>query len=133
MKNIKKVHHTGYLVSDINRSISAFCACGLQVQNDIFFDEDRKSNICFLTGPNGTVELISPEETSSLFPLLRKFRNIPYHICFEVQDIDQAIDELQEDGFFLFKRKQRAMAISDSAYVVFLKHSAIGIVELVQL
>ena len=128
-----KLHHVGYLVKDIRKSMTAFEALDYQLDGNIFFDEDRKSDICFMRSKRDAVELIQPRTDSEIFPLLKKFRNSPYHLCFEVDDLDAEKNRLQSRGFLLFKDSSPARAISDSARVAFLNHPAAGIVELVQL
>ena len=77
--------------------------------------------------------MVCPNRDSDIFPLLKKFNNTPYHLCYEVEDLAQAIEYLKPEGFLLFKAPQRAMAISDSAQVAFLMHTRMGMIELVQL
>lgn len=126
-----KIHHVGYLVKDINKAIDAFEKLGIEKYGDVFFDEDRKSHICFM-GNQHEVELIAPGKESDIYPLLKKYCNMPYHICYDVQNLDESIVEFTSKGFLLFKDKMRACAISDEAQVAFLIHAKIGIIELVQ-
>lgn len=134
MRNIGKLHHVGYMVTDIQKAVSSFQALGRKIrETGIVFDAERQAEICFLDGEGGTIELVKPRENSDLFPLTRKFKNSPYHVCFEVPDIDNAIMELRNRGFLLFKAKSKAVAISDSAQVAFLMSSGAGMVELVQM
>lgn len=130
-----KLHHIGYLVVDIEKSIKAYQALGFD-SSFTAYDEDRKAYICFLSGNmcgEGRIELVAPTKESDIFPLLKQYRNTPYHLCFEVDDLDKTVATLKKDGFLLFREKQKAMAISDTARVVFLIHASIGIVELVQM
>lgn len=127
-----KIHHIGYLVKDINKSIEAFEKLGLKKYTDVCFDRDRDSDICFL-GENHEIELVQPHKESDIYPLLKQFNNAPYHVCYEVEDIDNSIQEYVSKGFLLFKEKTRANAISSQALVAFLIHAKIGIIELVQM
>lgn len=131
---IGRIHHVGYLVKDIKKSITAFSSLGFSMRGDVMFDPDRNADICFMYPPAGeVVELVSPNKDSDIFPLLKKFNNAPYHICYEVEDLAHAIEYLKAKGFLLFKEPQRAMAISNSAQVAFLMHTRMGMIELVQL
>ena len=78
------------------------------------------------------LELIEPNENSEIFPLLKRYANNPYHVCYEVDDIDKAVSDCVNKGFLLFKERMCAEAISKDALVVFLMHAKVGIIELVQ-
>ena len=123
------------MVTDIQKAVSAFQSLGWKIREGtgVIFDAERQAEICFLDGDGGTIELVKPCENSDLLPLARKFRNSPYHVCFEVPDIDKAVTGLREKGFLLFKAKSKAVAISDSAQVAFLMSAGTGMIELVQI
>lgn len=130
--NIGNVHHMGYLVKDINKSAVLFQAIGYEIETDVFYDEDRQSDFCFLVKETARVELVEPHPESDIYPLLKTYNNAIYHVCYGVKDIDGVVAELKKNGFLLFRDKQRASAISDKAIVVFLMHIRMGIIELLQ-
>lgn len=81
-----KVHHIGYLVKDLKQSEVQFLSLGFQVERLISFDAYRQVNIEFLVNGDYRVELVEPaNQESPLYSLLRKFRNEPYHMCYEVK------------------------------------------------
>lgn len=47
-----KIHHVGFLVQNIQRSIDAFQSLGF-TSHEIFFDEARDAQICFLISSSG--------------------------------------------------------------------------------
>ena len=96
------------------------------------YDEIRKSYLCFLKGKGECIELIEPTRESELCPLMKKYVNTPYHICYKVDNLQAAISKLKEIGFLIFKDIEKAPVISSHAEVAFLMHSRIGIIELVQ-
>ena len=49
-----------------------------------------------------------------------------------MDDINVAVNELKNNGFLLFRDSQKASAISEAATVVFLIHTRMGMIELVQ-
>ena len=63
---------------------------------------------------------------------MKKYANTPYHICYRVDDLRESVSSLKEMGFLIFKETEKAPVISDCAEVVFLMHSRMGIIELVQ-
>ena len=78
------------------------------------------------------IELVEPSTESDIYPLLKTYNNAIYHVCYAVKNIDFALKELKPHGFLLFRDKQKAPAISESAEVVFLMHTRMGIIELVE-
>ena len=129
---IGKVHHFGFLVKNIRKSVETFQIFGYEFDKEITFDDIRKAEICFLKKNGERIELVAPHPESDLFPLLKKYNNTIYHICYETDDLDTAIQCLKGKGFLLFKEKQAAPAISVTAEVAFLMHINLGIVELIQ-
>ena len=130
--SIGNVHHLGYLVKSIEKSKKAFDSLGYEIESDVFFDEGRLADFCFMKRNGICVELVEPKKESDLFPLLKTYGNKIYHVCYSVENLDDAVEELQKNGFLLFKDKQEAPAISETAAVVFMMHTAMGIIELVQ-
>ncbi|SCW27257.1 Glyoxalase/Bleomycin resistance protein/Dioxygenase superfamily protein [Eubacterium ruminantium] len=126
------VHHIGYLVKDINKSMNAFGSLGYEIETNPFYDAERMSNFCFMTKDDTRVELVEPAKESDIFPLLKTYNNCIYHMCYRVKDIDIEVSELKKQGYLLFRDKQAAPAISETAVVVFLMHSRMGIIELLQ-
>ncbi len=127
------LHHIGYLVKDVSKSIHAFEQLGYTLQGQVCFDPDRKAKICFLVESGSPIELVSPEPESDLFPLLKQYQNQPYHLCYTISDLEAKIENLKNAGFLLFKAPQKAVAIGPDAIVAFLMHRSIGMIELVQL
>lgn len=126
------VHHIGYLVKDIDKSITAFQVLGYELEKDVYFDGERMINFCFMIKEQERIELVEPEKESDIFPLLKTYKNRIYHVCYEVEAIEPAVDKMKSNGFLLFRDRQRASAISEDAVVVFMIHRSIGIIELVQ-
>lgn len=129
---IGNVHHLGYLVKNIEKSRAAFQALGYAAESKVYFDQERLTNFCFLVNQDTRIELVEPSKESDIFPLLKAYNNTIYHVCYEVNDIDKAITELKGNGFLLFRDKQMAPAISKDSVVVFMMHTRMGIIELVQ-
>ncbi len=130
--NPVSLHHVGYLVKNLEESKSAFEKMGLMTTKDKIFDPDRKVDICFLGSGLQEIELVSPRKDSNIYPLLKRYNNVPYHTCYIVKDMGEAINELAKKGFLLIEAPSRALAISEDARVAFLMNARIGIVELLQ-
>ena len=129
-----KVHHIGYLVKNIEKSADAFRALGFE---DTSFSDEFMTNdtirgcvICFLKNENTVVELVSPNtEDSPIRGLMKTYKNTPYHLCYESDDIEKDMAELKKKGFMVFLKPEEAPAIA-GCRVVFLTNPRIGIVEI---
>lgn len=129
---IGDVHHIGYLVKDIKKSLVAFQVLDYKLESDLYFDQERCAYFCFLIKDNMRIELVEPKSNSEIFPLFKTYNDSIYHICYQVFDIDKSIVKLKHNGFLLFKEKKSALAISEHAVVAFLMHARMGIIELLQ-
>lgn len=126
-----KVHHIGYLVKKIEKAKQTFEQLGYRMEQDIIYDDIRKINICFMVMGDCRVELVSPvSEDSVVAGLIRKYKNSPYHICYETDDYEAAYAELTAGGFLAIDTPTPAPALSGRK-VVFLTNAAIGMIELI--
>ncbi|MBD5487915.1 MAG: lactoylglutathione lyase [Lachnospiraceae bacterium] len=131
MSNLK-IHHIGYLVKKIEAATQTFEALGYQLAQNIVYDDIRKVNICFMTKDGYCIELVSPTtEDSIVSGLMKKYKNCPYHICYETNNFDQDYQELQENGFISIDVPTPAPALQGRD-VVFLTNALIGMIELMR-
>lgn len=125
-----KVHHIGYLVKKMDAAIHAFENLGYQIVQSTVYDEIRKVNICFLHKDGYCIELVSPvSDTSVVSGLMKRFKNSPYHICYETQDFDRDYKKLTESGFIAIDTPTPAPALQNRE-VVFLTNASMGMIEL---
>ena len=127
-----KIHHIGYLVKKIEKSIEAFEALGYKLTVESTWDRGRNAYICFLENDGYCVELICPSKDSSLYPLLKRYDNSPYHICYVCDDLEKTIEDLNGKKYMLFKAPEAAPVIGETARVAFLMSSGAGMIELVE-
>lgn len=130
--SIGNIHHIGYLVKNIEKSLQPFLELGYEMFSDVKRDQIRRVRICFLKKGENLVELVEPNVESEVYPLLKQYRNRAYHICYEVDDIDKAVRMLKKKGFLHFSEKGNAPVISGTAKVAFLIHSQMGLIELIE-
>lgn len=127
-----KIHHVGYLAKNIDKTRKKFLELGYEIERPVKYDEIRQINIEFLINGDYRVELIQPmSEESPMFPLLKKFKNSPYHFCYEVENLDASVKELSDKGYTVIQEPEIAPCIDDRK-VVFLNNISMGIIELVQ-
>lgn len=127
-----QIHHIGYLVKNIEKSVSTFKALGYKLTVDPTWDEGREAFICFLDNDGYCVELIAPSKGSALYPLLKQYNNAPYHICYICANLERTIEDLKADRFLLFKEPASAPVIGKTARVAFLISARVGMIELVE-
>ncbi|MBE5835598.1 MAG: hypothetical protein E7309_13265 [Butyrivibrio sp.] len=126
------IHHVGYLTKDLNKAQDEFLALGFVVEQEKAYDEHRKINISFIINGNYRVELIEPvDDSSPMYPLLKRYKNTPYHICYEVDDLEASIAELSTKGYTVMQEPLEAPCIENKR-VSFLINSNLGIIELVE-
>lgn len=127
-----KIHHVGYLAKNIEKTGKKFLELGYEVEKEVVYDEYRQIDIEFLKNGDYRVELIQPKsEDSPMFPLLKRFKNSPYHFCYEVADLEHSVEELSQMGYTVIQEIAPAPAI-DGRKVVFLNNISMGIIELVE-
>lgn len=130
MSNLK-IHHIGYLVKKMEPAKKTFESLGYQVEQDTVYDHIRKVDICFLNKDGCRVELVSPASPDSVVAgLIKKYKNTPYHICYEAEDPEEACQELTSNGFIAIDTPTPAPALGGRR-VVFLTSPVIGMVELI--
>ena len=128
--SLTTIHHIGYLVKKIEKSIQAFEALGYQISSPTVYDSIREVDICFLTKDGYCIELVSPKtETSVVAHLMKKYKNSPYHICYSCEDFDNQLEALQQNGYLMIDTPCAAPALGNQR-VVFLMHPNLGMIEL---
>lgn len=126
------IHHIGYLVKKIEKAKQTFLALGYHIEQDTVYDGLRKADICFLKKDGYRIELVSPASADSVVAgLLKRYKNSPYHICYETDDYETAYSELTANGFIAIDTPTPAPALDDRE-VVFLSGASIGMIELLR-
>lgn len=125
-----KVHHIGYLVKKIEPAVNAFEQLGYTVTQKTAYDEIRKVDICFLEKDGYVVELVSPTDTTSVVAgLMKKYKNCPYHICYETEHLTETLETLTSEGYTAIDMPTPAPALA-GRQVVFLMNPFLGMIEL---
>lgn len=126
-----KVHHVGYAVKNIEDSMQHFQVLGYKQVSEIVADSIRNVKIVFLQNDTEKIELVAPNgENTPVDSVLKKSGPTPYHICYEVGDIEEAITIL--DKKWLVIRKPEIAPAINNRKVAFLLNNKIGLIELVE-
>lgn len=129
-----KIHHIGYAVQKLEQSLSTFESIGFHRISEITHDEIRKVDIVFVADADNknVIELIAPyQKGSDVDGALDKWGGPnPYHICYEVESIEDSIKELGK-SCVVIKKPEFAPAINNRR-VAFLYHRNLGLFEIVE-
>ena len=126
------VHHIGYAVPDIDKALAEFAVLGWKACSDVTEDEARQVKIVFMEQSGCKIELVAPlSDESPIKKTLQKGSGTPYHICYEVDNLEVAETELKKAKFIPFKKAAVAPAIGGRR-VEFMYAKQNGVIELVE-
>lgn len=125
-------HHIGMAVKDLDATASLFEQGGYKRSVSIF-DPIQNVNICWLTKEGvPTVELLAPvDEKSPVNKTLEKVGVSPYHCCYVVDNLEEAVAELRIQKYIMVSKPSEAVAFCGSR-VCFLFNKNVGLIELVE-
>lgn len=133
MKHLKSVNHIGYAVRDIPKTAQYYLDAGWQL-SEIFEEEVQQAKIAFLTKEGfPKIELVAPLKEGMPSPVgtyLQKIGCCTYHVCYDVDDIEQAVEDLFDEGFKPLFEPVESVAM-DNHQICYLYHLHVGLIELV--
>ena len=131
MKHLDKLDHIGYAVRDIKETAQIYINGGWAL-SEIFEEKVQNASIAFLTKEGfPTIELVAPlEGKSPVDTFLQKVGITPYHLCYEVEDIDEAVEDLYDEGFKPLFMPVESVAM-DNKKICYLFNAKTGYIELV--
>ena len=123
-------HHIGIAVNNIEKAKILYENIGYTVTHSVF-DPIQNVKLCFLDKSDSpTIELVSPiDEKSPVVSILKKNNSMPYHTCYEVNDIHLEIKKLKQNGYLQVSKISPAVAF-ENRLVCFLYNKDIGLIEL---
>ena len=133
MKHLKSVNHIGYAVRDIQKTAQYYLDAGWQL-SEIYEEEVQHAKIAFLTKDGfQKIELVAPLKEGEISPVdtyLQKIGCCTYHVCYDVDDIEQAVEDLFDEGFKPLFEPVESVAM-DNHQICYLYHLHVGLIELV--
>ena len=112
-----KLHHLAVVVADIERSAEFYKKLmNITPVTEIIHDPGQKVHIQFLAGSilgPLQLELLTPDSDDSPLALALKKGGGPNHLCFEVADLDQALDLARQQGSRIICETVQAQAIAN--------------------
>lgn len=129
-------HHLGVAAADLMESIRGYRGLGWIWDGGIIDDNDRNVRLAFLRrgDSRNVLELVCPQnEKSPVSHTLNTMKNVatPYHICYEVNDIEKTIQILKGRGYILTDCPKPAVAF-DNRRVAFMLSRDSGLIELLE-
>lgn len=126
-------HHIGIACRDIEKTKPFYAAMGYTAAATVD-DPVQQVRVCFLDKDGAPrVELLEPlnEKTSPVSRILASAGVSPYHICYQVENLEAAIRSMRAQRFLLVSGPVPACAM-DNRRIAFLFQKHTGLVELVE-
>ncbi len=132
MDNKLTFHHIGIACHRIEKTRTFYEAMGYSA-SAVVEDEVQHVKVCSLDKADAPrLDLLEPLDNQS--PVARTLANAgvtPYHLCYEVEDIEETIQSLRGERFLLVSGPVAAPAM-DGHRVAFLFKKDTGLIELVE-
>lgn len=131
MKHLEAIDHIGYAVRDIQTTAAPYLAAGWTM-SEIFDEQVQRAKIAFLKRDGfPTIELVAPLEGKSPVDRFLAHGGVqPYHICYVVENVMEAVEDLHEEGFFPLFMPVPSSAM-ENREICYLYHEHVGLIELV--
>jgi len=129
-----KLHHIGIVVKNIQESLG-------DLTNFLEFKEttmpilveSQKVNVCFLKTSDIFLELIEPVNDDSPVKNFSDSGGGFHHLCFEVEDIFEALDKMKKNGARIIVEPTRGFENRQIAFVLLnMKNTNCNLIELCQ-
>lgn len=133
MENVKlKFHHIGIAVYDFEKAISFYKDQGYHKDVEIYDPEQNVEVVVLRHLSSPCIELLAPhDEKSPVNNILSRSGSTPYHICYEVEHMEEALKELRKEKFMPVSKPKVSNAF-DNRRVCFLVKKDIGLIEIIE-
>ncbi len=125
-------HHVGIACHEIEKTLPFYAAMGYTAA-PVVDDLIQHVRVCFLDKEGAPrLELLEPLDDQS--PVARTLASsgvTPYHLCYQVQDIENSIQSLRGQRFLLVTGPVPACAM-ENRRIAFLFKKDVGLIELVE-
>ena len=125
-------HHVGIATDCIEKTVLEYMNLGY-AKSELFIDIIQNVNILFLKkGGSSLLELVEPREKSSpVYNIVKKNGVTPYHLCYEVLNIEECISSLKKRRYVPLSKPVQAIAF-DNRRICFLYNKYLGLIELLE-
>lgn len=129
-----RLHHVAYTTDDLDaKTMELSRVLGFQPMGPAVVDPVQKVRIQFMEmGSGSRLELLEPNgEKSPIARHLKRGGGL-YHLCFEVDDLDQALEQIRETGEAIVVCDPVAAPAIDNRRVAFVVTSGRDLIELLE-
>lgn len=125
-------HHIGTAVASIDKVKPFYQSMGYTV-SDTVIEPVQKVYVAYARKEGfPTVEMLEPlDETSPVLGILKKNGNTPYHMCYAVDNLSDAIAEMRKEGFRPLSKPVPGHGLDD-ALMVFLYSINYGLIQVME-
>lgn len=125
-------HHIGTAVASIDKVKPFYQSMGYTV-SDTVIEPVQKVYVAYARKEGfPTVEMLEPlDETSPVLGILKKNGNTPYHMCYVVDNLSDAIAEMRKEGFRPLSKPVPGHGLDD-ALMVFLYNINYGLIQVME-
>lgn len=126
-------HHIGVAVSSVEKATEMYHKLGYEVSESII-EPTQKVIVRYATKVNSPIiELLEPlNESSPITSVIKRSGSGPYHVCYAVNDITEAVVEMKKQGFMPLSRPVPGNGL-DGALTVFLYNKTVGLIQLAEI
>ncbi len=129
-----KLHHIAYVTNDVEKKARELGELlGLDSKAEPVLDEEKGVRILFVELGGGVqLELLEPlGQDSPTSNHLKKGGGL-YHLCFEVDDLEETLQRVTESGLGIVVREPSAAPAIDGRRVAFVASSDRDLIEFVE-
>ncbi len=129
-----RLHHVGFVVADIGASAQGFMkSLGMSWNGAIYEDPTQKVKVTFLaTGPScAQIELVQPAAEDSPVKKFLQRGGGQHHLCYEVDDIEKALEAFKLRKASIVQRPCPAVAFEGRRIAWFITRERL-VVELLE-
>lgn len=127
-----KLHHIGYTTADISATSARFRTLGYE-PGPVLREDALEVELCYLQkAGEPTIELVRQHNPESLEAKLFAAEGVvPYHLCYEVEDMAAALLSFEAEGY---RRLFDPVPVSvlGGSRICYLHHAAVGYIELLE-
>jgi methylmalonyl-CoA/ethylmalonyl-CoA epimerase len=125
----ERLHHTGFVVASIATVMESFCrAVGGSSWSETWHDPLQRVRVAFIYPRHAgepSVELIEPAGPDSPVQNFLERRGGLHHLCYEVDNFDEAVRGASAKGLVLIRRPQPAVAFGGRCIAWFLSREGL--------
>ena len=127
-----RIHHYGLATNNLDQAMEAFRSLGYQVNEPVLDPIQRVKVALASREGEHPIELVCDDEGGGqVRGILSKSGSGLYHICYEVDQLEETIATLRAKGYLLLHKPTPATAF-DKRRIAWLYNRNIGLIELLE-